>query len=163
MKETEYTSGGDIRRITSKAYTQVNTPYGSRIVFALERSGIPYYAKFTGMHISLIYDASRKSSVEEIIARVRSGGYDEIIRTVKESKPEVGYLILLPEVSELLNTTVGTLKNRPTEIQEQLCKAYADLWVCDRETLQHELSAIINVNVRTEEEIERKRHAWEAR
>ncbi len=54
----------------------------------------------------------------------------------------------------MLNTTVGTLKARPVEIQELLCKAYADFWICDTPTIQRELDRYITVNGRTLQDIQ---------
>lgn len=61
---------------------------------------------------------------------------------------------LLGEVAELLNTTIGILKNRPDEIQLALCKTYTDFWLCDNATIQRELDRIITVNGRTLSDIQ---------
>ena len=49
----------------------------------------------------------------------------------------------------MLNTPVGTLKARPVDLQEMLCKTYVDFWLCDTYTIQRELDRILTVNGRT--------------
>lgn len=55
----------------------------------------------------------------------------------------------------MLHTTVGALKNRPSEIQESLCRTYVNYWLCDTPTIQRELSRVMNINSKTEQEIQK--------
>ena len=61
---------------------------------------------------------------------------------------------MLPEIAEILHTTVGTLQARPQEIQIALCKIFVDFWFCDTATIQRELDKIITVNGRTLQDIQ---------
>lgn len=148
MRDYPYVCGADIRSIRNKEFARFETTKSMDIVVALDKSDIPFFAKYNDTEIVLTYDGNFKESVDEIISKVMSGDYEEMLREIREKKSD-GYLILLSEVADVLNTTVGTLKARPVEIQELLCKAYADFWICDTPTIQRELDRIITVNGRT--------------
>ena len=94
----------------------------------------------------LTYDGSFKEQVDDIIAKVESGNYEALLSELQVCGEPDGYYRLLGEVAELLNTTIGALKNRPDEVQLALCKTYVDFWLCDTPTLQRELDRVISVN-----------------
>ena len=149
MSEFPYICGVDDSSIENKAVMRFETAKASDIAVALDKSDIPFSAKFSDSEIMLTYDSRFKNEVDEIITKVASGVYETILREIKDKKNDNGYLILLSEVADILNVSVGTLKIRPPLIQEALCKTYVDFWLCDTYTLQRELERIITVNGRT--------------
>ena len=153
MRDYPYVCGADIHSIANKAFVRFETAKSRDIVVALDKSNIPFSAKYNDTEIVLTYDGNYKDSVDEIAAKVMSVKYDELLREIREKKSD-DYLLLLSEVADVLNTTVGTLKARPVEIQELLCKAYADFWICDTPTIQRELDRYITVNGRTLQDIQ---------
>ena len=120
-----YIGGIEVSAIQNREFIRIETDKAQAIVVALDKSNIPFSARFGDAEMVLTYDGSYKEQVEEIIAKAQSGDY------------------------EALNTTIGALKNRPDEIQLALCKTYVDFWLCDTPTLQRELDRIITVNGRT--------------
>lgn len=153
MRDYPYVCGADIQSIANKEFVRFETAKSRDIVVALDKSNIPFSAKYNDTEIVLTYDGDYKDSVDEITAKVMSENYDELLREIREKKSD-DYLLLLSEVADMLNTTVGTLKARPVEIQELLCKAYADFWICDTPTIQRELDRYITVNGRTLQDIQ---------
>lgn len=153
MRDYPYVCGADIQSIANKEFVRFETTKSRDIVVALDKSNIPFSAKYNDTEIVLTYDGNYKDSVDEITAKVMSENYDELLREIREKKSD-DYLLLLSEVADVLNTTVGTLKARPVEIQELLCKAYADFWICDTPTIQRELDRYITVNGRTLQDIQ---------
>ena len=129
MCDYPYVCGADIQSIANKEFVRFETTKSRDIVVALDKSNIPFSAKYNDTEIVLTYDGNYKDSVDEISAKVMSEKYDELLREIRKKKSD-DYLLLLSEVADVLHTTVGTLKARPVEIQELLCKAYADLWIC---------------------------------
>lgn len=154
MRDYPNVCGVDIHSIANTEFMRLETTKARDIVIALDKSNIPFSAKFSDAEIVLTYDGDYKDSVNEIISKVMSEEYDEKFREINEKKDSDGYLLLLSEVADVLNTTVGTLKARPLEIQELICKAYVDFWVCDTPTIQRELNRYITVNGRTEQDIQ---------
>ncbi len=154
MNEFPYISGVDIHSIENKEFLKLETTKSADILFALDKRKVPYSAKHGEKMLVLTYDGRYKAEVEEIIAKVRSVAYDFLLREIKNKKNEEGSLVLLPEVAEALNTSVGTLKERPIEVQELLCKTYIDLWMCDTYTIQRELDRILTVNGKTLSEMQ---------
>ena len=146
MTEFPYISGVDVGTISNKEFARFETTKASDIVIALDKSGIPFSARFGDSEIVLTYDGSYKEEVEEIIAKVSSGDYEALLSELQVCGEPDGYYRLLGEVAELLNTTIGALKNRPDEVQLALCKTYVDFWLCDTPTLQRELDRVISVN-----------------
>lgn len=154
MSDLSYVCGADIQSINNKEFIRLETTKAKDIAVALDKSNIPFHAKYSDTEMVLTYDGSYKDSVDEITAKIMSENYDELLREIREKKNSDDCLLLLSEVADVLNTTVGTLKTRPVEIQELLCKAYTDLWVCDTPTIQRELDRYITVKGRTVQDIQ---------
>ena len=154
MTEFPYISGVDVGTISNKEFARFETTKASDIVIALDKSGIPFSARFGDSEIVLTYDGSYKEEVEEIIAKVSSGDYEALLRELQVYGEPDGYYRLLGEVAEVLNTTIGTLQSRPDEIQLALCKTYVNFWFCDKVTLQRELERIHTLNGRTVSDIQ---------
>lgn len=152
------TAGVELQKIQNKTYNKYSTEKGEKIVLALEKSRIPYFARFNGEEIFLTYDSNYKDSVEEIIRKILSGVYDEIVAELKRKKDNSGFRELIPEIANILNTSVSFLKSRPDEVQEILCKRYIDLWCCDTPTIKRELSEIISLDNTEEHYISSKIH-----
>lgn len=146
MTEFLYIAGIDITSITNKEFIRFNTDKAQEICVALDKSGIPFSARYGETEMVLTYDGSCKEQVEDIIAKAESGNYEALLRELQVCGEPNGYYRLLGEVAELLNTTIGALKNRPDEVQIALCKTYVDFWLCDTPTLQRELDRVISVN-----------------
>ena len=149
MTEFPYISGTDIAAIENRQFIRIETDKAQGIVIALDKSGIPFSARYGETEMVLTYDGSFKEQVEDIIAKATSGEYEALLRELQVYGEPDGYYRLLGEVAELLNTTVSFLQSRPDEVQLLLCKFYVDLWLCDRATIQRELDRIITVNGRT--------------
>ena len=154
MTEFSYIAGIDITSIANKEFIRFKTDKAQEICVALDKSGIPFSARYGETEMVLTYDGSFKEQVEDIIAKAESGHYEALLRELQVYGEPDGYYRLLGEVAELLNTTVGALKNRPDEIQLALCKTYVDFWLCDTPTLQRELDRVISVNGRTLSDIQ---------
>ena len=154
MTDFPYICGEDISAIENKEFIRIETDKAQEIVIALDKSDIPFSARFSDIEMVLTFDGSYKEQVEGIIAKAMSGDYEALLRELQVYGVPDGYYRLLGEVAELLNTTVGTLQNRPDEIQLALCKTYADFWLCDDATIQRELDRVISVNGRTVSDIQ---------
>lgn len=146
--------GIGIENILNKEFMRFETSRAKEIVIALDKSGIPFSARYGKSEIVLTYDGSCKEQVEGIIAKANSGDYEAMLRELQTYGVPDSYFLLLSEVAEILNTTVGTLQARPDEVQLALCKTYADFWLCDTATIQRELDRIITVNGRTLSDIQ---------
>ena len=160
MTDFPYIGGIEVSAIQNREFIRIETDKAQEIVIALDKSGIPFSARYGETEMVLTYDGSFKEQVEDIIAKAESGDYEALLRELQVYGEPDGYYRLLGEVAELLNTTVGALQNRPDEIQLALCKTYVDFWLCDTPTLQRELDRVISVNGRTLSDIqeyERKR------
>lgn len=154
MTDFPYICGEDISAIENKEFIRIETDNAQEIVIALDKSDIPFSARFSDSEMVLTFDGGYKEQVEGIIAKAMSGDYEALLRELQVYGVPDGYYRLLGEVAELLNTTVGTLQNRPDEIQLALCKTYADFWLCDDATIQRELDRVISVNGRTVSDIQ---------
>ena len=111
---------------------------GQQISIAFAASGIPFKGRFDKERMLLGYDGIYKESVDEIIAKFTSDEYTEQRDEIAKHK-DGDCLYFLPAVAKLLRMTVGTLRNRPEDIQLAVCKRYVDNWYCDTYTIQHEL------------------------
>ena len=154
MKDFPYIGGVEISKIQNREFIRIETDKAQAIVVALDKSNIPFSVRFSDAEMVLTFDGSYKDQVNEIIAKAQSGDHEILLRELQVYGVPDGYYRLLGEVAELLNTTVGALKNRPDEIQLALCKTYTDLWLCDDATIQRELDRIITVNGRTLQDIQ---------
>ena len=147
-----FTSGQDLRNIKDKCFARHNTAHAKEAVLALDKCNVPYFAKFNDSCISLTYDGGYADTVDEIIRKAQSGDYEQMMLEITDRTNQDGYKILLPEIAELLHTTVGTLKMRPDEVQESLCRTYVNLWFCDLPTMKRELQKILNITPIPEQE-----------
>ena len=154
MTEFPYVGGVDVSSIENKEFQQFETAKTKEIVTALDRSNITFFAKYSGFAMVLVFDKNYMHEVENIVKKANSGNYEILLRKLKKQKFPDNYLNLLPEIAEILHTTVGTLQSRPQEIQIALCKTFVDFWLCDTATIQRELDRIITVNGRTLQDIQ---------
>ena len=95
MTEFPYISGVDVGTISNKEFARFETTKASDIVIALDKSGIPFSARFGDSEIVLTYDGSYKEEVEEIIAKVSSGDYEALLRELQVYGEPDGYYRLL--------------------------------------------------------------------
>lgn len=154
MNDFPYISGIEITAIKNREFVRIETDKAQEIAIALDKSGIPFSARFGDAEMMLTYDGSFKEQVEDIIAKAQSGEYEALLRELQVYGVPDGYYRLLGEVAELMNTTIGTLQARPDEIQLALCKTYTDFWLCDDASIQRELDRVISVNGRTVSDIQ---------
>lgn len=154
MTDFPYICGEDISAINNKEFIRIETDKAQAIVIALDKSDIPYSARFRDTEMVLTFDGSYREQVESIITKAMSGDYEALLCELQVCGEPDGYYRLLGEVAELLNTTIGALKNRPDEVRLALCKTYVDFWLCDTPTLQRELDRVISVNGRTMSDIQ---------
>ena len=92
--------------------------------------------------------ADKLAKLEKKIAKASSEEFDEMLREVKEHSGE-DCLYFLPTVANILRMTVGTLRNRPEDIQLTLCKHYTDVWLCDEDTIKRELEDVLMLRMKT--------------
>ena len=154
MTEFPYVGGVEVSAIENREFQQFETAKAKEIVTALDGSNIPFFAKYSGSAMVLVFDKSYRQEVENIVKKANSGNYEILLRELKNRKFPDNYLNLLPEIAEILHTTVGTLQARPQEIQIALCKTFVDFRLCDTVTIQRELNRIITVNGRTVSDIQ---------
>ena len=154
MTKFPYVSGVDVSAIENREFQQFETAKAKEIMLALDRSNIPFFAKYSDSAMVLVFDKNYTHEVENIVKKANSGNYEILLRELKMQKFPDNYLNLLPEIAEILHTTVGTLQDRPQEIQIALCKTFVDFWLCDTATIQRELDRIITVNGRTLQDIQ---------
>ena len=154
MTEFPYVGGVDVSTIENREFQQFETAKAKEIATALEKSNIPFFAKYSGSAIVLVFDKNYTHEVENIVKKANSGNYEILLHELKMRKFPDNYLKLLPEIAEILHTTVGTLQSRPQEIQIALCKIFVDFWLCDTATIQRELDRIITVSGRTLQDIQ---------
>ena len=154
MTEFPYVGGVEVSAIENREFQQFETAKAKEIAAALEKSNIPFFAKYSGFAMVLVFDKSYRQEVENIVKKANSGNYEILLRELKMRKFPDNYLNLLPEIAEILHTTVGTLQARPQEIQIALCKTFVDFWFCDTATIQRELDRIITVNGRALQDIQ---------
>lgn len=147
MNDFRFVGGIDTESIENKETMRFVKAYTKDIVIALDKSNIPFSAKYGDTEMILTYDGSYEEQVNEIIKKAQTGKYEVLLRELKENKFPDSYLKLLPEVAEILHTTIGTLMARPSEIQVAFCKTYADFWLCDTYTIQRELDRIATLNI----------------
>lgn len=132
----------------NREYVSMNTSEGLRITIALVVSGIPFKGRFDKERMLFNYDGIFKESVDEIIAKFTSDEYAEQRREIAEHKDD-DCLYFLPTVANILRMTVGTLRNRPEDIQLTLCKHYTDIWLCDEDTIKRELEDVLMLRMKT--------------
>ena len=154
MTEFPYVGGAEVSAIENREFQQFETVKAKKIATALDRSNIPFFAKYSDSAMVLVFDKNYTHEVENIVKKANSGNYEILLRELKMRKFPDNYLNLLPEIAEILHTTVGTLQARPQEIQIALCKTFVDFWLCDTATIQRELDRIITVNGRTVSDIQ---------
>lgn len=154
MTDFPYICGEDISAINNKEFIRIETDKAQAIVIALDKSDIPYSARFRDTEMVLTFDGSYREQVESIITKAMSGDYEALLCELQVYGVPDGYYRLLGEVAELMNTTIGTLQARPDEIQLALCKTYTDFWLCDDASIQRELDRVISVNGRTVSDIQ---------
>ena len=149
MRKIQYVAGIPINDVQNKLYKSFTTGRAQNVVVALDKSGVPFSASYDGNGITLVYDSNFSYKVDEIIGKATSGQYELLLRELGQQNGRDSYLKLLDEVAKELHTTVGTLKQRPYDVQILLCKSYADHWLCDTYTIQRELNRYLTVNGRT--------------
>lgn len=110
MNDFRFVGGIDTESIENKETMRFVTAYTKDIVIALDKSNIPFSAKYGDTEMILTYDGSYEEQVNEIIKKAQTGKYEVLLRELKENKFPDSYLKLLPEVAEILHTTIGTLQ-----------------------------------------------------
>ncbi len=64
------------------------------------------------------------------------------------------YLSLIPEIAQILNMSVSSVKSFPNDIQQALCSTYVNNYHSDPISIKQELGKIIHLNAETEREID---------
>lgn len=154
MSDYLFSFGEDNFPKDSREYVTLDTDKGKLLAIALKTSGVPHIGTFTDKQMRFSYDADYKDTVDEIVKKASSDEFEEMLREIKTHKDDSSYLVLLPSVAHYLNVTEGTLRNRPNELQVQLCRMFTRLWYCDTPTIQRELTRAYTANRQTERDLE---------
>ncbi len=64
------------------------------------------------------------------------------------------YKSSLPEIANLLNTSVSAIEKYPSDIQKALCHIYADNYHSNQITIKQALGRVVQLNTETEKQIE---------
>ena len=139
---------GDDYKCSNKEYVALPTDKGQQITVTLTASVVPFKGRFDKSGIFFDYDSDYKESVDEIIAKFTSDEYAEQRKEIEEHRGD-DCLYFLPTVANILRMTVGTLRNRPEDIQLTLCKHYTDVWLCDEDTIKRELEDVLMLRMKT--------------
>ena len=91
MTEFLYIAGIDIASIANKEFIRIDTDKAQEICVALDKSGIPFSARYGENEMVLTYDGSYKEQVEEIIAKAQSGDYGALLRELQVCGEPDGY------------------------------------------------------------------------
>ena len=75
-----YIGGIEVSAIQNREFIRIETDKAQAIVVALDKSNIPFSARFGDNEMVLTYDGSYKEQVEEIIAKAQSGDYEALLR-----------------------------------------------------------------------------------
>ena len=67
------------------------------------------------------------------------------------------YKALLPEIAEMLNTSVSALENRPSDVQMMLAQIYIANSSADAATIREALGQVVELNTATRDAIARER------
>ena len=67
------------------------------------------------------------------------------------------YKALLPEIAEMLNTSVSALENRPSDVQIMLAQIYIANSSADSATIREALGQVVELNTATRDAIARER------
>lgn len=76
----------------------------------------------------------------------------------KDSSDPENYKSLIPEVANLLNVSVSTIENYPSDIQKALCDIYVDYYRSDEITVKQVLKRVVQLNSETENQIEKSNY-----
>ena len=121
------TSGTELRHIQNRAYCRYDTANAEKIVHALDKGNVPHFARYNQQALSLTYDSSFQAVVDEIITKTESGDFEELLLEIQDRKNVNGCRILVPEVADVLEMSVGAVNSRPDEMIDALCLAYIRL------------------------------------
>lgn len=80
MTEFSYIAGIEITSIANKEFIRIDTDKAQEICVALDKSGIPFSARYGETEMMLTYDGSFKEQVEDITAKAESGNYEALLR-----------------------------------------------------------------------------------
>ena len=97
MTDFPYIGGIEISAIQNREFIRIETDKAQAIVVALDKSNIPFSARFGDAEMLLTYDGSYKEQVEEIIAKAQSGDYEALLRELQVYGVPDGKDILPPE------------------------------------------------------------------
>ena len=71
----------------------------------------------------------------------------------KNNSDAESYKSLLPEIADLLNTSVSSIEKYPTDIQKMLCEVYISNYHSDEISIKQALGQIVRLNTETERQI----------
>lgn len=146
------TRGTNLQSIENKRFVTLDTTHAESIVLGLDQSGMPYYAKYNDLKLTLSYGGADTKRVAEIIGKNENTDDDEIQRIRKADSFEE-YMTLLPEIADILNTSVTALNEESRDIRLLLAQTYADLWHSDSVTIKQALGRVLDLNYETEKDV----------
>lgn len=145
--------GTNLQSIENKQFVTLDTTKAESIILGLDQSGLPYYAKYNDLKLTLSYSGADTMRVAEIIGKNTNNSDDEIQRIRKADSFEE-YMTLLPEIADVLNTSVTALNEESRDIRLLLAQTYADLWHSDDVTIKQALGRVLDLNPETEKEVQ---------
>ena len=138
------TAGSKITDIKDREFKQFTTTNAEKIILGLDMSGIPFFAKYNDMSLSLAYDGKRKDGVEEIIKKAESGEYPIIEREISENRA-AAYERLLPEIADIMELSVAQLKVSKA-LSSRLVETYINNWFADKKTIRSKLGQFTDLS-----------------
>lgn len=155
----ERTSGSDIQSIENRRFVTISTDDAENIVKGIEQSGMIYSARFDDKKLSLVYSEHDKDRMDEILHKANNEAIERV-RSYQSGESDV--LSLLPEIAELMKTSVSHLKRQPYDLQERLADTYVNYWYSDSATMLSALKSVMMLDRNAEAEIEAHEHTVQA-
>ena len=102
MTDFPYIGGIEVSAIQNREFIRIETDKAQAIVVALDKSNIPFSARFSDTEMVLTFDGSYKEQVEGIITKAQSGDYEALLLELQVYGVPDGYFRLLGEQCQQL-------------------------------------------------------------
>ena len=147
------TSGCEVKMIPNMKFNTIETPHAVDIINGLIQSGIQYSAKYNDEKLTLVYSFDEQKKIDEILNRMSSDNADYVERLRRNGGSNDEYMVLIPEVAEIMGLSASSLENRPSDLRLYLAQVYVNNWFCDKTTIQKELSKVSDLGYFAQNEV----------